>query len=58
MKTILVFSKEYAKRNLQEKALTEISDIMNISVAEILQKMNGLRGQFGRELVAVKKVKS
>ena len=38
--------------------MKEISDVMDISVADIRSKINGLRAQVGREMAAVNKVKS
>ena len=53
-----VFSDEYSKRNLRDRAMKEISDVMDISVAYIRSKLNGLRAQLRREIAAVNKVKS
>ena len=53
-----IFCIEYSKRDAKEKALSEISDQLDVSVEEIKSKWLGLRAQFGRELRSVTKTKS
>ena len=53
-----VFDKAYHMKDKREKALSEMSNQIEIEVMEIKTKINGLRTQLGRELAKVKKTKS
>ena len=48
----------YSKRDIKEKALSEIKDEMGIELNLIKSKWNSLRAQHGRELAKESKTKS
>ena len=48
----------YSKRNVKEKALSEVKEQLGIEIAAIKAKWNSLRAQHGRELAKENKTKS
>ena len=53
-----IAEKNYAKRDIKEKAISEISVELNIDIPTIKAKWNSLRAQHGRELAKENKTKS
>ena len=45
-----IFCKDYSKRDVKEKAISEIAENIGVTVAEIKQKWTSLQAQFEREL--------
>ena len=52
-----VFDKEYTKRDVKERAYTEIVSSLDTNIESIKAKINGLRAQLGREVGKVNKTK-
>ena len=48
----------YSKRDIREKALSEIKEELGIEINKIKSKLNSLRAQHGRELAKGSKTKS
>lgn len=53
-----IADKSYQKRDIKERALSEISEELDIETAAIKSKQNSLRTQHGRELAKENKTKS
>ena len=53
-----VFNKNYSKRDIKDIAYKEIVDVFGCNITSVKGKINGLRAQYGREMVKVNKTKS
>ena len=52
------FNKYYSKRDVKDTAYKEIAGSFGCNITSIKAKINGLRVQYGREMVKVNKTKS
>ena len=53
-----IFSNEYTKREVKERAYAELAEHFDSSSAIVKAKINALRAQFGREMTKESKAKS